>query len=252
MAAGCEFTVAAGPRDDCLGFGADGLCVVETRTQFFGYDGVDGLCEGRDAQGVCMFTADIRQVLGSVPCYTASSLVATSQGQVQVGSLTPGMRVITRDNGMQELRWVGRRSFGWQALGLNPLLRPVRIAAGALGGGLPERDMVVSPNHRFLTRLSGVGEDGERLTMARDLIGLEGVVAAPCTEITYWQLLFPRHELVLVDGSWSESFRPTAVSLAALGAEGRDSLRSAVPGIEDELQSGFDAVRPLAELGSAA
>lgn len=252
MTAETNFALFAGLQEGCLGFGVEDACVVETRMQFQGYQGVDGQCEGRDTEGRTVFTADLRQVLGSVPCFTASSQVATGHGLVRVGSLTPGTRVITRDNGMQELRWIGRRSFSWRALGLNPLLRPVRISAGALGDGVPERDMVVSPNHRFLTRLSGEGEATERLTMARDLIGLEGVRSDSTPQVEYWQLLFTRHELVLADGAWSESFRPTQVSLAALDAEGRDSLRSAVPGIEDELLSGFDSVRPLAEIVSAA
>ena len=226
--------------------------VVEMRLHFNGFDGSSGHLEARDAEGERVFTSDLRQMLGSVPCFTADSLVATGHGVVHVGSLTPGMRIITRDNGMQELRWVGRRRFGWRMLGLNPLLRPVHIAAGALGQGLPERDMVVSPNHRFLTRLAGEGETGERLTMARDLLPLEGVSTARVTEVEYWQLLFARHELVLSDGSWSESFLPTAQSLAALDEAGRRAISTAVPGIEAGVLTGFDSVRPFAELGSAA
>ncbi len=229
-----------------------GACVVETRLHFDGYEGVSGRVEGRDAAGNSHYAVEIGLVLGSIPCFTADTAVATGKGLVQVGSLTPGMRVITRDNGMQELVWVGRRSFGWKALGLNPLLRPVRIAAGALGQGLPERDMVVSPNHRFLTRQTGQDEGAERLTMARDLVGQEGICHDPVSHVEYWQLVFARHELVLSDGSWSESFRPTPVSLAALDDAGRRSLSVALPGIEDAAVCGFDAVRPFAELGSAA
>ena len=227
-------------------------CVIETRLHFDGFDGASGRVEGRDAAGNSRFAADIGQVLGSIPCFTAQTAVATGQGLVQVGSLTPGMRVITRDNGMQELRWVGRRSFGWKALGLNPLLRPVRIAAGALGQGLPERDMVVSPNHRFLTQGSGTGAGAERLTMARDLLGQEGIHLEPVSRVDYWQLVFARHELVLSDGSWSESFRPTPASLAALDEAGRAALSVALPGIEAAAASGLEAVRPFAEIGSAA
>ena len=220
---------------------------VETRFQFHGYAGEDGCCEARDARGQALIAADLRQVLAAVPCFTSETLVATGQGLCAVGSLTPGARVITRDSGLQELRWIGRKRFGWRGLGLNPLLRPVRIAAGALGGGVPERDMVVSPNHRFLTRLPGEGESGERLAMARDLIGLEGVSSDTRSEVDYWQLLFARHELVLADGSWSESFQPTASSLAAIGVGSLSDLREVLPAEED-----FAAVRPFAEVNPAA
>ncbi|WP_444451468.1 Hint domain-containing protein [Rhodobacter capsulatus] len=226
--------------------------LVEMRLQFDGYDQSGGQIEGRSEAGDTLFAMDIRQVLGAVPCFTATSQIATGQGPMPVSALVPGTRVITRDNGMQELLWVGRRRFGWQALGLNPLLCPVRIAAGALGQGLPERDMIVSPNHRFLTRMPGEGETGERLTMARDLVGLDGIALAPVVEVEYWQLLFARHELVLADGSWSESFLPTQASLEALDRDGRAALSLALPGIEAEVTTGFHAVRPFAEIGSAA
>lgn len=227
--------------------GSGDCAAVETRFQFLGYAGEDGHCEARDAQGQALIAAELRLVLAAVPCFTSDTLVATGQGLCAVGSLTPGARVITRDNGLQELRWVGRKRYDWRGLGLNPLLRPVRIAAGALGGGVPERDMVVSPNHRFLTRLPGEGESGERLTMARDLIGLDGVSSDTRSEVEYWQLLFERHELVLSDGSWSESFQPTACSLAALGVGSLAELREALPA-----EAEFAAVRPIAEVGTAA
>lgn len=226
--------------------------VVEMRLHFDGYDETSGRIEGRAATGVPLFSLDIQQLLAAVPCFTATSQIATGHGLMPVSALTPGTRVITRDNGMQELLWVGRRRFGWQALGLNPLLRPVRISAGSLGQGLPERDMIVSPNHRFLTRMPGEGETGERLTMARDLVGLDGIACDTAIEVEYSQLLFARHELVLADGSWSESFQPTQASLEALDSEGRTALSLALPGIETEEISGFDAVRPFAEIGSAA
>ncbi|SOB97776.1 Hint domain-containing protein [Rhodobacter sp. JA431] len=232
--------------------GAEGVSVVEMRLCFGCFDGNSGRLEGRNGAGQQLFAADIAQVLGSIPCFTAQSLVATGSGLVQVGSLTPGLRVITRDHGMQELRWVGKRTFGWKDLGLNPLLRPVRIAAGALGNGLPERDMVVSPNHHFLTSKSGEGEGGERLTMARDMVGRPGITTEICSSIEYWQLLFDKHELVLSDGCWSETFLPTTRNLAALDDDGRQSALIAVPDLQGGESASYEAARPFAKVGSAA
>ena len=228
----------------------DDYSMVEIRLQFDGYDGMGGRAEGRDAAGARIFALDLAQIAAAVPCFTATSLIATGQGPMPVSALRPGMRLITRDSGMQDLLWVGRRRFGWQALGLNPLLRPVRIAAGALGQGLPERDMLVSPNHRFLTCLPGGGESGECLTMARDLVGLDGITLHAAAEVEYWQLLLAHHELVLADGAWSESFLPTEISLAALESDSRDAVTRALP--ELAAGSGPAAARPFAEVGSAA
>ncbi|SDE92633.1 Hint domain-containing protein [Rhodobacter capsulatus] len=252
MIATGNFTQGAAFLGSPPGPWGDDYSMVEIRLQFDGYDGLGGRVEGRDAAGAPLFALEIGQVAAAVPCFTATSLIATGQGPMPVSALRPGARVITRDSGLQELLWVGRRRFGWQALGLNPLLRPVRIAAGALGQGLPERDMLVSPNHRFLTCLPGGGDSGECLTMARDLVGLEGITPQAAAGVEYWQLLFAHHELVLADGAWSESFLPTETSLAALESDSRAALALALPGIAAEGVSGFASVRPFAEIGSAA
>lgn len=221
---------------------------AEVRLSFSGFESREGEITAVSDEGQVIFAGPFSTFLGAIPCFTADSLVATAEGPCPVAELVPGMRLVTRDNGLQSLRWIGRRSFGWRALGLNPLLRPVRIAAGALGGEQPDRAITVSPNHRFLTRLPGEGESGERLTMARDLVGLAGVTVPPCTGVTYFQLLLDRHQLVHVDGCWSESFRPTALSLAALGPGAVATLAAELSA--EERASAACPVRPLAEVAT--
>jgi len=218
---------------------------AEVRLSFAGFEGQEGELTAVSDEGQVIFTGPFSAFLEAIPCFTADSLVATAEGLRPVADLVPGTRLVTRDNGLQSLRWIGRRRFGWRALGLNPLLRPVRVATGALGSEQPERNIIVSPNHRFLTRLPGEGESGERLTMARDLVGLDGVEVLPCAEVEYFQLLFERHELLLVDGCWSESFRPTALSLAALGTGAAAALAAE---LSPEAQArAICPVRPFAE-----
>lgn len=85
-----------------------------------------------------------------VPCFTRGTRIATPRGEVLVEDLWVGYTVYTRDHGAQVLRWVGRRDLSLADLIVSPQLRPVRIAKGALGQGLPLRDMKVSPQHRML------------------------------------------------------------------------------------------------------
>lgn len=224
---------------------AGNVLPAEVRLASTGFEGRDGELTAVSEEGQVIFAGPFSAFVDAIPCFTARSLVATAEGLRPVCDLTPGMRVVTRDNGMQSLRWIGRRRFGWRALGLNPLLRPVRLATDALGGEQPERDILVSPNHRFLTRLPGADESGERLTMARDLVGLAGVSVPACAEVEYFQLLFEQHQLLLVDGCWSESFRPTGLSLAALGTGAVATLSAALP--SDARERAAMPVRPLAE-----
>ncbi|MDD8024737.1 MAG: Hint domain-containing protein [Paracoccaceae bacterium] len=226
---------APGRHMSCAGFGPEAYAERgadaprELRLVFRGFDQIDGEVFARNADGDDLFGGEIREFTAAIPCFTPDSLLATDRGLCAVQDLTPGMRVVTRDNGLQRVLWVGQRRFGWRALGLNPLLRPVRIAAGALGGGLPERDMLISPNHRFLTRLPNDGALGEGLSMARNLIGLDGVTSHACAEVDYVQILFERHELILADGCWSESFQPTHLTLPALAPEARAALLQTLP-----------------------
>ena len=202
------------------------------RLEFNDHDAGNGLLRGFDAQGRALFSGEIAQVIAALPCFTRDAQVMTEQGAVAVADLRAGARVLTRDNGLQELRWIGQRRFGWQMLGLNPLLRPVRLAGSALGHDLPETEITVSPNHRLLANTPALGVTGEQLVMARDLIGLAGVSHSDCSDVTYFQLLFDRHELVLANGIWSESFRPTQANIAALSAQSRAELMGVLASAE--------------------
>ncbi|TMV38466.1 type I secretion protein, partial [Thioclava sp. BHET1] len=77
-------------------------------------------------------------------------MIATPQGERLVEELRVGDKIITRDNGIQEIRWLNHRVMDGKTLLANPNMRPILIRKGALGNGLPERDMMVSPNHRML------------------------------------------------------------------------------------------------------
>lgn len=137
-------------------------------------------------------------------CLTAGTLVQTGRGAVAVEDLVPGDLVATHDHGLQPLRWIGQRAVGGAERQVEPRLRPVRIAAGALGYGLPDRPLLVSQQHRLLVRLPGSPE--EVLIPARLLIGQPGItLAGTLRPLTYLHLLFDRHEIITAAGCAVES-----------------------------------------------
>ncbi|MGO4854866.1 Hint domain-containing protein [Phaeovulum sp. W22_SRMD_FR3] len=172
--------------------------------------------------GAALWQGDCALLMAAIPCFTPGTTLASQRGMIAVEDLQPGDQLVTRDNGLQPLLWSGRRRFDWRMLGMNPVLRPIEIAAGALAPGLPLRKVLVSPNHRLLTRAPEAGHDegGERLIEARAMVGQPGITRAAVPEVSYVQLLFARHELLLGEGIWSESFQPDALRLLALGEEG--------------------------------
>ncbi|OCX63058.1 hypothetical protein BFP70_12635 [Thioclava sp. SK-1] len=214
----------------------------ELRLQFDDYAEKTGTVLCRTAQEEPVFIGELQHFTGTVPCFTPESKIATATGDVAIADLIPGMRVITRDNGLQQVRWVGRRHFGWRALGLNPFLRPVLIKAGSLGPEFPQRDMLVSPNHRFLASASEL--PGERLGMAQDFLDRDGVERVAARRVEYMQVLLDRHELLLVDGCWSESYQPQRSSIALLDAAQREELCRIVPALAHSPAPAFEAVRP--------
>ena len=153
-------------------------------------------------------------------------------GEVAVEDLAPGDRVLTRDNGFQTIRWAGRRDLSHAELIVEPRFNPVFIAAGALGDGLPERDMMVSPQHRMLItgpRAELLFGEHEVLVAAKHLVGIPGVEQRVSKGISYIHILFDQHEIVRADGAWSESFQPGDQTLEGLGAEQRAEILALFP-----------------------
>ncbi len=183
--------------------------------------------------------SEIEQI---IICFTPGTRIATQTGEVAVESLKPGDRVFTRDNGIQPVRWVGRRDLSAGDMKANPDFHPVLIRKGALGKGLPERDMVVSPQHRMLVT-SDLAEvmfqEREVLLAAKHLTGLDGVDQVAANAVSYLHLMFDQHEVVLADGAWSESFQPGDRSLKGIGQEQRDEVLSLFPDLET--LAGIDA-----------
>lgn len=170
-----------------------------------------------------------------VPCFTPGTRIATPTGERLVEELRAGDRIITRDDGIQEIRWVGSKRLSHDELQMMPHLRPVLIRAGALGHGLPERDMLVSPNHRMLVandRTSLLFEEREVLVAAKHLVGNEGVERVSTLGTNYIHFMFDRHEVVLSDGAWTESFQPGDYTLGGIGNAQRNEILELFPDLE--------------------
>lgn len=243
---------ATSPRDDDgnIGTGVPGgdiLALTETArasatgTRFeVKYNEDDpnrGVVTFFDADGHATGTTEFSNIERIVPCFTPGTLIATPKGERKVEDLQVGDRVITRDNGIQEIRWVGRRTLSGSELTRAAHLQPVLIREGALSAGLPERDMLVSPNHRMLVANDKTAlyfEEREVLVAAKHLTGLKGVDPVEIAEVTYIHFMFDQHEVVLSDGAWSESFQPGDQSLAGMGNAQRNEIFEIFPELKTE------------------
>lgn len=185
------------------------------------------------------FEADV----GGLVCFTEGTQIETDTGQRPIETLRAGDLVLTADAGLQPLRWIGKRTVSDHEMATHPKLAPVRIVAGALGNGRPERDLLVSRQHRMLLS-SPVAERmfgaREILVPAIKLTDWPGIFVDQQTQgVTYFHMLFDRHEVVLAEGAWSESLYTGPEALRGLSPEARDEIAVLFP----ELISGD----PLAE-----
>lgn len=172
----------------------------------------------------------------SSPCFTPGTQITTDRGNRPVEQIAVGDRVITRDNGIQVVRWVGRTQLFLHDFQVEPHLLPVFIRKGALGNGLPERDMRLSPNHRVLVangRTSVRFSEPEVLVAAKHLTS-QGVHVVQSSGTTYLHFMCDRHEIVLADGVWSESFQPDDQSLKGLGNAQRLEIHELFPDLKTE------------------
>ncbi|SPJ29712.1 Hint domain-containing protein [Falsiruegeria mediterranea] len=211
-------------------------------------DGEAGTVRFFDAAGDETGTTEFREIEQViVPCFTPGTLIATPKGERRVEDLKIGDRVITRDNGIQEIKWLGTKTMTGQELVRAEHLNPILIREGALGGDLPERDMMVSPNHRVLVANDKTAlyfEDREVLVAAKYLTGLEGVEVVEVSSVTYIHFMFDQHEVVLSDGTWTESFQPGDHTLAGLGNAQRNEIFELFPELKErEGLEGYAAAR---------
>ena len=173
------------------------------------------------------------------PCFARGTLILTDRGEIPIENICMGDFVMTRDHGAQMVRWVGSRNITAPLLRLMSNLLPVRIQAGALGDGVPARDLTVSPQHRILVR-SRIAERmfgaSEVLVAAKQFLQIDGIdIATDMKEVEYFHMLFDQHEVVFADGAETESLYTGPEALKSVGPSALREIVSIFP----ELQ-GYD------------
>jgi len=154
-------------------------------------------------------------------------MITTSRGEIAMKDLAVGDMVLTRDSGFQAIRWIGST-----VVKARENFAPIRFAAGALGNNA---EMLVSPQHRVL--LSGwkaemLFGDSEVLASARSLVNGRNITVAEGGEVVYFHMMFDRHEIVLSDKAWTESFHPGDVALDTMAQAARDEIFALFPELE--------------------
>lgn len=175
---------------------------------------------------------------GGVICFTPGTRIETPDGPRLVEELREGDHVQTKDNGAEQIQWIGSRRMTGARLFAMPKLRPIRITAGALGGDRPDAQLLVSPEHRMLVKgdvARALFNTPEVLISAKDLINSDSIrVDLAVREVTYVHLLLPRHQILWANGLETESFHPASTALSTLDQVDRLRLLARFPALEFE------------------
>ncbi|WP_244297841.1 Hint domain-containing protein [Paracoccus marcusii] len=171
-------------------------------------------------------------------CFVRGTLIETVNGLQPIETLKVGDMVMTRDHGLQPIRWIGCRALSPMRLVLNAKLRPIRIRAGALGRQMPANDLLVSPQHRILVR-SAIAQKmfgtEEILAAAKQLVMIDGIDI--CNEIVglveYFHMLLDQHEIVYANGAEAESLLPGPEALKSVGPDALDEIYELFPELSD-------------------
>lgn len=185
---------------------------------------------GSDAAIISTTNDDVRIV-----CFASGTRIGTPGGDTVIEEIRVGDLVDTRGHGAQAVRAVIVQALDFRTA--PDRFKPIRFAPGALGPGLPDTPLCVSPQHRMLV----MDESGSPvLVPAKALTHLEGVrVMNGKRRVTYHHLVFSRHEIIRANGAWAESLLLAPMAIRAI-----ESLQA---GCRGDLQAifGRDPASPV-------
>jgi hypothetical protein len=145
----------------------------------------------------------IRPTLDTSPigtaCYARGTMILTDRGEVPIEDVSIGDRVVTLTGEARPIRWIGRRAYDVRFVAGNRTLLPTLIRQGALGDGVPRRDLYVSPKHAMF--LDDVLVPAERLVNGVSIVHCDTIAA-----VEYFHIELDTHDIILAEGAPSESF----------------------------------------------
>ncbi|WP_134679700.1 Hint domain-containing protein [Paracoccus ravus] len=148
------------------------------------------------------FTNDDVDTETQIPiCFAAGTLISTPFGETAIEVLQIGDPVLTADGRAVPVKWVGRQTLHRIFTPAERLV-PVRIRAGALGGGVPHTDLVLTAAHALM--IDGLAINAGALVNG-DTIAFEPAESLP-EQVTYYHVETENHEVILANGAPAETY----------------------------------------------
>jgi hypothetical protein len=173
----------------------------------FGSYGVSSAVTGGDADDVligqnsAIFNKDpsaFKIPEGPVVCFAEAAGIWTPGGRVAIEDLCVGDMLLTASNEAREIKWIGQITARPSRHPRPHEVNPVCVRAGALGEGLPLRDLRLSPGH-------AVYVDGVLVPVGH-LVNGATIVQEEVEQIRYFHIELDSHDVLLAEGLPCESY----------------------------------------------
>ncbi|MEM0977481.1 MAG: Hint domain-containing protein [Pseudomonadota bacterium] len=197
--------------------------------------------------GIVVFEA------GLILCFTSGTRILTAHGEVRIEDLAVGDLIVTKDNGLQPLRWTGTKTIDLSNGSDGQDVRPITIPAHSFGPNLPSRDLTVSPQHRILL----TDGDAELMFGSKEVLAPAKALASSRRHpvdrtVTYVHLLFDTHQIIFANGLETESLHPGHLTPSALDHQAKSELFTLFPELRGTPQSYGPACRKVLKPFEAA
>ncbi|WP_082677451.1 Hint domain-containing protein [Ruegeria profundi] len=170
---------------------------------------------------------------GTVPCFVKGTLIEAEKGYRAVEELSVGDKVRVSSGELLPIKWIGEKTLSVEMLKRNPRLRPVRIQKGAIGAGVPDRDLYVSPQHRIVLegwRAELLFGEPKVFVAAIHLVNDKTIRQVWSNEaVTYYHIACSRHAILMSNGLPSESLFLGDMALLSFGREDAEELCALFP-----------------------
>lgn len=162
------------------------------------------------------------------------ALLRTPCGPRRADAIRAGDLIVTRNNGLQPIRAVWKRTLTSADMKAGSGRAPVRLKPRAIGPMMPTRDLLVAYDHRIVVpgyRLSDTDDRQSCLMPAGELCDASEQVwnDRNTAGIDLYTFVFDSHQLFCASGLPVESFLPNAATIPALAAKLRQELVALFP-----------------------
>ena len=138
----------------------------------------------------------------TLACFCAGTRILTASGETPVEDLHIGDQVATlRGRRLAPIVWLGHRHVNCVGHPRPCDVWPIRVKAGAIADGVPNRDLLLSPDHAVYVN--------DVLIPIRYLVNGATVVRESCASVTYWHVELASHDVIVAEGLPAETYLDT-------------------------------------------